>query len=443
LFIRDIRVENLYGREKKMKSFFRSFLNQFRSLNKPARLFLLALFLDGLLFSGWNLFFNLYIIDAGYSRDFLGLINAAPSLSALLLGVPMGLLSDRMGRKPAMMVGFVLANIAIISMILVHVEGWMLVLALIWGAAGQLYFLSQAPFMMRTSDDKSRDMLFSLSFGMFPLASTLGNFLAGYLPGALTRWFGLTTSVSAYQAVLLFCTFTSFLVLVPIAFIREPKSVGVEKRVESKESKPSVWKTLLRPMTLKLSLPNLAIGFGAATLVPYLNVFFSERFHLSDSALGLLFSVGSLATGVGCLIGPRLVGNLGGKVRTITLGQGVSLVFLLMVGFSPWPWLAILGFILRGALMNMVSPLFDAFAMEQSHESEHGAVNSIRYLAWNVGWTVGPYVSGLVQQRWGFTPLFINTAIMYGIGISLTWIFFRPKAAPDPLPAPVIEDVSS
>jgi len=419
-----------------MKTLFRSILNPIRTLNRPARLFLLALFLDGLLFSGWSLFFNLYIIDAGYSRDFLGLINAAPSLSALLLGVPMGLLSDRMGRKPAMIVGFILSNIAIIGMVLVHVESAMLVLALLWGAVGQLYFLSQAPFMMKTSDDKSRDMLFSLSFGMFPLVSTLGNFLAGYLPGAMSRLFGLTTEASAYRMVLLFSAIISFLVLVPIAFIREPKSAGEERRVKAKEPKPSIWKTLLRPLTLKLSLPNLAIGFGAATLVPYLNVFFSERFHMSDAALGILFGVGSLATGLGCIIGPRLIGNLGGKVRTITLGQSVSLLFLLMVGFSPWPWLAVVGFVVRGALMNMVSPLFDAFALEQSHESEHGTVTSIRNLAWNVGWTIGPYISGLVQQRWGFTPLFINTAIMYGIGITLTWIFFHPKPAPDPGFAP-------
>jgi len=270
---------------------------------------------------------------------------------------------------------------------------------------------------------------------------TLGNFLAGYLPGAFTRWFGVTSSVSAYQAVLIFCTLTSFLVLVPIFFIREPKSVATYKQVESREPKPSVWKTLSRPLTLKLSLPNLAIGFGAATLVPYFNVFFSERFHMSDSSLGLLFSVGSLATGLGCLIGPRLVGNLGGKVRTITLGQGISLIFLLMVGFSPWPWLAVIGFIMRGALMNMVSPLMDAFALEQTHTSEHGAVNSIRNLAWNVGWTVGPYISGIVQQRWGFTPLFINTGIMYAIGISLTWIFFHPRSSNEPVPVPIIDEV--
>jgi MFS family permease len=423
-----------------MKSFLHSTLNQFRQLNRPARLFLLALFLDGLLFAGWNLFFNLYILDAGYSRDFLGLVNTAPSLSALLLGVPMGLLSDRMGRKRAMMVGFALANFAIITMILGRSQAVILAGALILGATSQLYVLSQAPFMMKTSDDKTRDILFSLSYGMFPLASTAGNFLAGYLPGLFTRWFNLATSTAAYQAALLFSVLTSFLVLVPIVFIHEPKTAEVEERAESKPQRPSVWRVLLRPLTLKLAIPNLVIGLGAATLVPYFNVFFAERFQMGDSTLGILFSLGSLLTGIGCIIGPRLVGNLGGKVRTVVLGQGASLVFLLLIGFSPWPWLAIIGFLARGALMNMVAPLFDAFALEQSHETEHGAVNSIRNLAWNIGWAVGPYISGLVQQRYGFAPLFVSTAILYALAITLTWIFFRPTAARDPTTIPVMDE---
>ena len=44
---------------------------------------------------------------------------------------------------------------------------------------------------------------------------------------------------------------------------------------------------------------------------------------------------------------------------------------------------------------------------------------------------IGPYFSGLVQQRWGVTSLFINIAVMYGIGIILTLIFFCPQAAPE------------
>lgn len=409
-----------------------SFLAQIRSLNRPARLFLLALFLDGLLFAGWNLFFNLYIIEAGYSRDFLGLVNAAPSVSGLALGVPMGLLSDRIGRKRAMILGFALANFAIIGMLLARVEWIILLLALVFGAAGQLYMLSQAPFMMRVSDDRTRDILFSFSYGMFPLANTLGNFIAGFLPETFTRWLGLTTSAAAYQAVLLFCVISSFAVLIPLAFIREPKAAPAETKAGETPPRASVWKVLFRPLTLKLSIPNLVIGFGAATLVPYFNVYFVEHYHMSDSALGALFSAAALVTGVACLVAPRLVGNLGGKIRTVVIGQTISLVFLLAIGFSPWPWLAMVGLLMRGALMNMVAPLFDAYSLELTRESEHGAVNSIRNLAWNVGWAVGPYISGVVQQRWGFTPLFINTAVLYAVAIVLTWIFFRPRPARDP-----------
>jgi predicted MFS family arabinose efflux permease len=287
---------------------------------------------------------------------------------------------------------------------------------------------------MKASDEKSRDILFSLSYGMFPLASTLGSFLAGYLPGMFRNVFGITSSASAYQAALLLAVFASFMALIPLAFICEKKAAlvgAVEGQEPAQVDRPNVWKVFFRPLTLKLAIPNLVIGFGAATLVPYFNVFFSERHQMSDAALGMLFSLGSLITGIGCIIGPRLVGNLGGKIRTVVLGQTASLGFLLLIGFSPWAWLAAIGFLARGALMNMVAPLFDAFALELTHETEHGAVNSIRNLAWNVGWAVGPYISGLVQQRWGFSPLFISTAVLYGVASSLTWIFFRPKAGRD------------
>ncbi len=426
-----------------MKAFIRSLFNQFRHLNRPARLFLLALFFDGLFFSGWNLFFNLYIVNAGYSRDFLGLINAAPSLASLVLGVPMGLLSDRMGRKRAMIVGFVVANFAIYGMIMFQAEAWKLAAALALGISSQLYFLSQAPFMMRTSDDKSRDILFSLSYGMFPLASSLGNIIAGYLPQSFTKILHLSSSVQAYQATLFFSVTLSFLVIVPIFFIHEPKGRAPASANQPAEPKPSIWKTLSRPLTLKLALPNLVIGFGAATLVPYFNVFYSEHFHVADAPLGILFSIGALATGIGCIIGPRLVGNFGGKVRTVALGQAASLVFLLLIGFAPWAWLSMVGYVVRGALMNMVAPLFDAFALEQSHESEHGAVNSVRNLAWNVGWTVGPYISGVVQQHWGFTPLFINTGITYAVAIFLTWYFFGRKPATSLAPMPMMPEPES
>jgi predicted MFS family arabinose efflux permease len=110
-------------------------------------------------------------------------------------------------------------------------------------------------------------------------------------------------------------------------------------------------------------------------------------------------------------------------------------------------WISGFAFLIRGALMNMSSPLYSAFAMEQTPERERGAVNSVMQLMWEVGWTVGPYLSGVVQARYGFAPLFISTATLYAIAIGLTWVFFHsveetpvPAPAPEPLPPTMLDE---
>ena len=218
---------------------FQSQFQQAGKLSKPARFLLLAILLDGLLFTAFGLFFNFYIIESGFSREYLGLINAMPSIAALVMGLPMGMLSDRIGRKRSMVIGFSLANFAIITMLVVRQPILMLIMAFIWGATGQLYFLSQAPFMMKVSDDKSRDLLFSLSFGVFPLASTLGNVLAGVLPDFFSRILNLQPqSAETYKVVLLASVISSFAVLIPIMFIKEPP------RVENSSETPHKHATL-------------------------------------------------------------------------------------------------------------------------------------------------------------------------------------------------------
>ena len=105
------------------------------------------------------------------------------------------------------------------------------------------------------------------------------------------------------------------------------------------------------------------------------------------------------------------------------------------MGFAPTLWLSSIGFLLRTALMNMSAPLFSAFCMERTPEHEQGFVNSVLNLSWNAGWAVGPFVSGVVQQNYGFTPLFIATAVLYFIAILLQWEFFDKVDRMVPIPA--------
>jgi predicted MFS family arabinose efflux permease len=88
-------------------------------------------------------------------------------------------------------------------------------------------------------------------------------------------------------------------------------------------------------------------------------------------------------------------------------------------------WLASFGFLMRAALMNMSAPLYSAFCMEQTPERDQGMVNSVLNISWSLGWAVGPYLSGLVQVAYGFTPLFITTGVLYLTAIVMTWVLFH------------------
>ncbi len=391
--------------------------------SRSAILFLTATVIDGVIISGWQLFFNFFVLARGFDKQFLGLVNAMPSLAALIFSIPLGMLSDRIGRKKSMILGMSLAFVAYALQVTMPSAAGLIVLSFVVGIGNTLYTISHAPFMMGISTSENRALLFSLNFGLNTLAGAVGNLFAGQLPAIFGRWFQVAANSStAYQAVLLSCVALGSFALIPIFFIHEKP---LPRDEIGKPKRQNVLRVFTQPMVWRLFLPNLLLGIGASILIPYMNVFFREKFTLTDGVLGLLFSISALLTGLGTIVGPFLAKGLGSKVKTIVLTQGLSLGFLILTGFSPIAWLAAVGFLLRATLMNMANPLFSAFAMEQIAPEQQGAVNSILTMSWMIGWATCQYLSGVIQKYYGFPPLFITTAILYSSSTVLVWIFFR------------------
>lgn len=396
---------------------------QIKFFPRNAHLFLIATIINGIIFSTWQLFFNFFILAQGFEKDFLGLINSVPWIAGLVLGLPLGMLSDRIGRKPAMLIGLVMSIIGMGLQLFVHSKVLLILVAFIGGTGNSLYFISQAPFMMKVSQTDNRALMFSLNFGLNTLAGALGNIFAGQMPG----WFGKLLSIpadsaQAFQLVLLVSVMLGIFALIPIFLLKEPK------KIDNILIKSNQWhllkQTIQKSFTWKLVLPEMLLGFGAAITIPYMNLYFSETFQVNSNLLGVVFSLSALFVGIGSIIGPRLVQFFNSKIRVVVLTQASSIIFLLILGFSPYLWLAVIGFLFRGVLMNMAVPLYNAFCMENVAEHEQGVVNSLISNAWTAGWAIGPFLSGLIQIRYGFQPLFLITASIYCLSILSTWFFF-------------------
>lgn len=395
-----------------------------RTFDRNTKLFITATVIDGIIFSAVQLFYNFFILSRGFDRDFLGVLNSIPSIAALFLGIPLGVLSDKIGRRKAMLIGLFFQTSGMTLVLLAQPKWLLIVGSLIYGAGNSLYMISHAPFMMSVTNRENRGLLFSLNYGLQTLSGAAGSFIAGRLPAVIAPALGVALgSTPVYRTIMLMAVFIGAASLVPIFLIKEPPKVKDER--PKSNSFTQLMQLFKRPLIWKLATPNLIIGFGAAILIPYMNLFFAYNHNLPEKDIGSLFSLSALLMGIGAVVGPMLEKKLGGKIKTIVATQASSIIFLVLLGFTPISWLAQISFLARGVLMNIATPFYSAFAMEQIPAESQGAVNSMLNISWTLGWAVGPLISGIVQQRAGFTPLFIATTIIYTGAIVMTWLFFH------------------
>lgn len=397
-----------------------------KNLNRNIKLFLLSTLLYGFSFSVWELFFNLYILSLGFNNDILGLIRFATPLAALVLGLPLGLFSDRVGRRTSMLIGLSLGFIGMFFQIRLPNPILIFAFGLLQGAGFMLYRVSQPPFIMAVSKKENQAIIFSLNFGLLTVATTIGNLVAGQVPGTLDRWLGITQgSAASYQWVITAGILLAVTSLIPVFLLRE-KKVEKESSHTRLPMQTIIRKLTARPIVRRLAIINLIMGLGAALLIPYLNVFLRGKFDIADDLLGVIFSLSSLFVFLGSLVSPRLVKLTRSRIIPTVATQGTSLVFLFALGFSPFQWIAVVSLLFRTVLMQMSSPLLDNFAMLVSQPEEQGTIASVRAIGWQTGQAFGIFISGFVQTRFGFEPIFITTGMLYALTIILTWVYFRP-----------------
>lgn len=413
--------------------------NQFsiiRAYNRSIKLFLTVPILFGMYFALKGLFFNFYILGLGFDKGYLGVANGMTAGATLVFAFPLGVLTDRIGRKRAVFAGMVILAISYLAFLMVSGRTAILVTLFISGIGETLYWVASTPLLTRLTTQQNRVAVFSLQSALFTFTGVFGSFIGGQMPLWFNSLFAIEPgSILSYRGILIAGFGMLVLSLIPVAMI--PRSAGEMQQPRAnpvQAGRTNLWKDLhiiLRKKIIwQLFIPNLAIGMGAALMVPYLNLFLVEKFSITDQLLGTLFSISALLTGVGTLVSPWLARRLGSRIRALVLAQGSSLFFLLILGFSPWLGAAMIGLWGRNALMNMAQPLFSAFSMEQVADNEQGTLNSLLAFSWQTGWALMPIVSGFIQENYGFTPIFITTCILYAISTMMIWSFFKNSDRP-------------
>ena len=396
-----------------------------------ARLYLVYAIVAGVAIGIFRLLFNFYILSLGYDEKLLGNLVTTSSLTALFVALPMGYLADILGRKVSLLISAVLVSFTIGMMVIWPTTPILYAMNILSGVAQSLAGVTMSPFLMENSSERERTYLFSFSSGMQMVSASVGNWIGGYLPSWIANARSVeAVSSQAYGGSILVVAIGLAISILPLILIKMPRLDHSERTVFA----PFSYAARNPKKLTQLVLPMLITSIGAGLIMPFMNVFFRVQYHQSDQVIGVLFAWGSLAMGLGLLAAPPLADRMG-KIQIVVITQGLSIPFLILLGFSPVFWVSGLAYYIRVALMNMSSPVYQTFVMEQVEPSSRAMVASLVSMSWSFGWAISPTISGILQVRYGFGPPFMGTIILYVISVILYWYFWWRKREPKEMAA--------
>ena len=415
-----------------MKKWFLEWVHTIKSFNLNIRNFMIANFCTQIGMGVFMVMYNIYIKELGLSESVNGSVVSLNALALVFMLVPAGIISDRLGRKKLIVAGTILTVCMLVMRSLVSTEQSILALAFCTGLVWAFVQVSGVPFLAENSTAQERMHLFSIHFSLVTVANVIGNLLGGVMADAF-QFFGMPIVESIRYALLVGCV----IFLVGLPFMLKVKSPSRKVRFEAKKEnittehaheKPNLKHNL--KMVALFSVSNLLIGIGAGLVIPYLNLYFANRFDASNSTIGLILALGSAMTAVAMLLGPILVARVG-KVKALIIFQFASIPFLFLTAFTNSLLLAAIGFLMRQALMNAGNPITSAIAMEVVDDRYKGFANSVNQMIFNVGWALmGLPAAWLVTaygHYWGYAYTFTITGVIYLVASTYFYFMFGRK----------------
>jgi MFS family permease len=419
-------------------NFIGGWSTQFKGYNKNIRLFLLSSILGHIGMGIFMIIYNYYIRELGFDEQVNGKVIAMTATAQAIMLLPAGILSDRFGRKKIIFWGGLLSAITLLSRSLFIDESVLLTAAFLSGIFMAFIQVSTIPLLAENSNEKQRVHLFSFNFAIMMVANVIGNMLGGGLSDIFQNIFSLD-AVTSIRITLVVGSVFFFTSLVPLGKIHEQKKTA--KQIKERKSYVELIKTNKKGVKIILffAIAQIIIGFGSGLVIPYLNLYFTDRFEVSKSLVGLILSLGQAMTAVAMLIGPAVVARVG-EVRAVVILQLASIPFLLLTAFTENLTFAVVGFLFRQALMNAGNPIQMSLMMRSVDDSMKGLANSVGQMVFSLGWAVmGPVSTGIVMlygAYYGYAIVFSITGALYVVASVYFFFIFRN------VDRPKVEEVS-
>ncbi|NJE05862.1 MFS transporter [Thermococcus sp. M36] len=346
--------------------------------------------------------FPFYLKSLNYDYTDIGIVFSVSTLaqaSVLLFSGPLG---ARIGYKRAVIFGVSLIFLGRLLQVFYPTMIFLVAGGVLLGVGMAFESPSYMALLSGEVGDEKRHYLFSLSSAIGTMGSAVGLVLAGFLPRYLT-----------YREVFALVLFIIPLRLLLVAFV---KSV-----LAHSEKSLSINRELLLRIG-RFALPSALIGLGAGVTIPYVGLWFNQRFGTGLESIGWLFALQQFIMGLGTFLLPMVADRLG-SVKTVVSFNGSASILIAAMPLSPAFYVAAFIYTVRTILMNIVNPIWNSFMMGLFKKEERSTAMALNNLSWTATFGVGQYLGGRLFDV-SLTWPFIITAVLYALSMAFFWKFF-------------------
>ncbi|HYR69608.1 MAG TPA: MFS transporter, partial [Candidatus Dormibacteraeota bacterium] len=248
---------------------------QVRGSGRNPKLYLVGVFLFGLGQSMFMLIFNLYLRSLGYSDSGIGQILSKVSIGAAVAALPAAFLFRRAPARTLLVLAGALTALGYTLQATFRAPELLLLLSFVTGMVITVFRLSIAPVIMRETGSSARPFLFSAAFGVLFASAIVGSIVGGALPRLFHAFYG--EEQAALRATLYAGCVLTLLSTVPFFAMTEPARSGTRPPptalMQIRDFLEIDW-----GLHLRLLLPAALVGLGAGLIIPFMNLYFRDRF---------------------------------------------------------------------------------------------------------------------------------------------------------------------
>ncbi len=391
-----------------------------REIPPRVRLVIFALSFNNVAVGYLIVYLTAYFPELSISPGVVGFLVGLQGLVLVVAGIPLGILSDRIGRRPLLLFGTLVSPPAILVFAYTTNLALLASSAVMLGLAESAALSSWNALIADQTDGTNRVPAYSLSFVVSTVSTAFGSAIPILIP-AIRGAVGLD-SASIHK---------DLFVLVGVAAMVTPALMGIALRGYHENSRP----TKLGParglsVLTKFSVSNGMVGLGAGFIIPLIPTWLYLKFGVPDAYSGPLLALSNVTIALGALVSPRLSASYG-PVKAIVAAQGLSTVFMLSLPFIPNAAAAAGIYIVRAMLMNMSSPILDSYLMSIIPNDQRGLASSINSLVWRLPNSASTIIGGLLLGIGRYDIPFYLATGFYVVSISLFYVNFRNVAPAD------------